>query len=90
MKEELLRIGLEQEVDRWSGKTIDDLRARLAQPLCYVSKINDEAYRTEVQVLEDLPDYVHVVVAVDDLSFRKSMRPMTTSFLVHSDGRVER
>jgi hypothetical protein len=46
-------------------------------------------HQFEVQMIEHQPDYVHVVVSIDDGSFLRSISPMTRSFIVRRDGRVE-
>lgn len=43
----------------------------------------------EVDMLEKNDTYVHVAVAISDNSFFRSMFPLSTSFLVYKDGRID-
>lgn len=89
MTDAKLRKGVEEEVRRWSAKSFAELRHELQAPVCYWSESRDFKYEVEVQLIEDTSDYLHVVVSVDDGSLRKSVRPVSSSFLVFQDGRVD-
>jgi hypothetical protein len=41
-------------------------------------------------MIEQEPEYLHILVSVDDGSFRKFVAPLTRGFIVHRDGRVEK
>lgn len=90
MRKEKLLQALRSEVNQWSSQTSGQLRSQLEETLSYSSKLDDEAYQVQIEVLEDTDTYVHVLVAVDDGSLWRGMNPLSTSFLVHDDGRVDR
>jgi hypothetical protein len=46
-------------------------------------------YQVEVQLLDSKHEYVHIGVSVDDGGWR-SFFPMSTTFIVRADGRVEK
>ena len=87
MTREQLAAVLVAEVDRWSAKSREQLLTELSDVAAYSAA--DGAYQVEVEILERC-EYVHVVVAVDAGSFRRSFNPLCSTFLVHSDGRVEK
>jgi hypothetical protein len=90
MKTSQLREILLKEVDRWAQKSIDELRSA-QYPVSYNNgKKGQDYYQTKVIMLEDLPEYVHIGVAVDDGGIRAFILPPSTSFIVHADGRVEK
>ena len=47
-------------------------------------------HQFEVQMIENEPEYAHVIVSIDDGSFMRSFAPLTCGFIVHRDGRVEK
>ena len=82
-RRERWKIVLAQEVARWSALTADELRAHARRNDwdCYVVKLNGEEYQVEVELLEDTPDYVHVIVAVDDGTLPASILPASDTFI---------
>ena len=89
MKREDLRPYLNKEVETWSSKSHSALREELRKG--YVKAEPGMPYHVEVQVLEDREDYVHVFVAVcSEQAAWSCYHPLSTSFLVYRDGRVDR
>jgi hypothetical protein len=87
-KSELQRL-LDAEVDQLSRRSYARLVDDLPDVLAYERGGGASYHQFEVQMIEHQPDYVHVVVSIDDGSFLRSISPMTRSFIVHRDGRVE-
>ena len=87
-KSELQRL-LDAEVDQLSRRSYARLVDDLPDVLAYERGGGASYHQFEVQMIEHQPDYVHVVVSIDDGSFFRSISPMTRSFIVHRDGRVE-
>jgi hypothetical protein len=89
VKREDLWPYLEAEVTRWSAKSYESLREQLIQG--HEECEAGAAYHLEVQLLENRADYVHVMVAVCSESAKWScFHPLSTSFLVYRDGRVDK
>jgi hypothetical protein len=88
-RKELSRC-LRREVDKWAAESFDDLRRKLARAVHYRSMIEGQEYQVEAQLLEDTEDYAHVAVSVDDGTLARSVVPLSTSFLVYRDGRVDK
>ena len=90
MKREELRPYLEREVEKWSVKSYAMLREELQQGL-YADAQEGLEYHVEVELLENRDDYVHVMVAVcSPRAGWSCYHPLSTSFLVYRDGRVEK
>jgi hypothetical protein len=73
-----LQAVLDDELRRWQAKSYDELIA-LDDPLGYEL---EGGFQVEVNVLERMPEYVHVGVAVDDGTFLRSCVPLTSSVIV--------
>ena len=78
---------LRREVERWSAKPFDVLVTELEDVVAYSCEEPD-FYQVEVQALERIAEYIHVSVAVDHGGWRAFV-PVSTSFLVYQDGRVD-
>ena len=90
MRREDLRPYLKAEVEKWSAKTYGALRPELAKGP-HVECEEGAAYHSEVLLLEDRDDYVHVGVEVCSEHARWScFHPLSTTFLVYRDGRVDK
>ena len=89
MKKAQLQSLLDAEVDAWAKKPYATLIEELPDVVAYERGDGADAHQFEVQMLEHEPDYVHVCISIDDGSFRWSFAPLTRSFIVHRDGRVE-
>lgn len=89
MNNEKLKWILEQEKEKYTGKTYEEL-ITLKDPTVYECGIRDDWYQVEVQILEKNEEYVHIAVNVDDGKFPKAFVPFSTSFLVYKDGRIDK
>ena len=90
MKRKELGPYLEAEVDKWSAKSYEVLRQELKGGSHEVAEKGTE-YHTEVVLLEDRHDYVHVMVSVSsERAPWNCFHPLSTSFLVYRDGRVDK
>jgi len=78
-----------REALAWSRKPIGSLRRELKGAIGYERDCEGERLQFEVLLLEDETDCMHVCVSVDDGSIRWACNPVSTSFLAHSDGRVD-
>ena len=87
-KSELHRL-LDAEVDELSRRSYARLVDDLSDVLAYERGSGAGHHQFEVQMIEHEPGYVHVAVSVDDGSFLRSIAPLTRSFIVHRDGRIE-
>ena len=88
-KIELQRL-LDAEVDAWSSKTFARLVEELSDVVAYQRGDKTEFHQFEIELIEREADYIHVAVSVDDGSFRRSLAPLSRSFIVFRDGRVEK
>jgi hypothetical protein len=82
-----LRRCLDREVDRWSTKPYEALKTELRDVVAYSVGEESEFYQVEVQLVESLHEYLHVLIAVEDGGWRAFV-PVSTSFLSYRDGRV--
>ncbi len=90
MKREDLGVFLEREVARWSAKSHEVLRQELREGNHTEAEAGAE-YHLEVDLLENREDYVHVSVAVcSEKAGLSCLHPLSASFLVYRDGRVEK
>ena len=80
---------LEHELDEWTKIPLDELNARLKDVCAYERGEPPNQYQVEVQLLESTPEYVHVSIGVDS-GMRTAFKPLSASFLVFRDGRVDR
>ena len=90
MKADELKHCLDREVELWCRKDYRTLLKELKDVVAYEGSDVSSKYQVEVQLLESTPEYVHVMVAVDDGTLFRSFKPLSWSFIVHSDGREER
>jgi len=88
MKKEYLRRALQAEVDAQALKSYDEFM-QLDEEIVHEKGRGDNWYQVEVQVLEKTEEYVHVSVSVDDGGWR-AFFPLTRSFLIYKDGRVDK
>ena len=81
MRRETWKPILEDEVQRWCGKTFGQLQAELQDEVVYEVERAGCKYQVEVQVLERSADRLHVMVAVDDGTLPRSLMPMCETFV---------
>ena len=76
---------LDAEVARWSGIPWERLVMELRDVQEYQVEDESKEYQVEVQLVENTADYVHVIVSVDDGTFRRSIVPLTRGFIKRKD-----
>lgn len=59
----------------------EQLVTELRELRAYQVEVESKKYQVEVQLLENTPDYIHVIVSVDDGSLPRSLVPLTHSFI---------
>ncbi len=89
MDKEKLKLFLDQERDKFASKTHEEL-SKLKDPTVYESGVGDSWNEVEDQVLEKNNQYIHIGISVDDGKFPRAFVPLSTSFLVYKDGRVDK
>lgn len=77
-----------QEFARWKARSYADLRAVLSDVVAYAREGAGGPYQVEVQLLENRPDYVHVLVSVC-APHGLVCRPLSESFIRYADGRLD-
>jgi len=79
---------LDAEIKRWSEKSYEELRSQLSELVVYEVEFDSKQHQIEVELLESTPDYLHVLISVDDGTLA-SLRPMTGSFIRQASHRDE-
>lgn len=89
------RAVYDEELARWKAKSYADLQVALsdviARDTCcvhYDREVPGGPYQIEVQLLENEPDYLHVLVSVC-APHGLICRPISGGFIRHADGRVD-
>ena len=90
MDKTALQSLLDREIEEWSSKSFSKLIEELADVVTFQRGGKPDFHQFEVQMIEQEPEYLHILVSVDDGSFRKFFAPLTRGFIVHRDGRVEK
>jgi hypothetical protein len=86
-RREQWRPVLDAEVERWSAKSCEQLRADLTETQVYEVVFNGKNHQVEVELLENTDKYFHVGVSVDDGNIPASFRPLSASFIREKPGR---
>jgi hypothetical protein len=89
MTEAQLRELLSQETLAWAERSPADIVAELAKPQTYRRGAGDTWHEIEVTLLEATDEYIHVKTSINDGSLVWALEPMTSSFLIYRDGRIE-
>jgi hypothetical protein len=89
MTEAQLRELLMQETLAWAERSPTDIVADLAKPATYRRGTGDTWHEIEVMLLEATDDYIHVKTSIHDGSLVWALKPITSSFLIYRDGRIE-
>lgn len=89
MTETQLRELLTQETLAWAERSPADIVADLAKPQTYRRGTGAAWHELEVVLIEATDDYIHVRTSINDGSLAWSLKPMTSSFLIYRDGRIE-
>jgi hypothetical protein len=80
-RRDIWRRVLAAEVQRWSALSAEELLAKLDDIQVYEVTLDGKPHQVEVQLLQDRPEYVQVMVAVDDGSLPQSIVPVTEIFI---------
>lgn len=89
MTEAHLKDLLAQESLAWAERSPADIVADLAKPHVYQRGEGDGWHELEIRLLEATDEYIHVQTSVHDGSLVLSLKPITSSFLIFRDGRIE-
>ena len=89
MTEGQLRELLSQETLAWAEREPADIVADLEKPRTYARGEGDTWHEFEIVLLEASSDYIHVKTSVHDGSLIWSLTPLSSSFLIYRDGRIE-
>lgn len=89
MTEAQLRELLSQETLEWAEKSPADIVAELAKPQTYHRGADATWHEFEVTLLEATDEYIHVRTSVHDGSLVWALKPITATFLIYRDGRIE-
>jgi hypothetical protein len=89
MTEAQLRERLSQETLAWAERSPADIVAELAKPQTYRRGTGDTWHEIEVTLLEAADDYIHVKTSIRDGRLVWALKPITSSFLIYRDGRIE-
>jgi len=89
MTEAQLRELLSQETLAWAERSPADIVTELAKPQTYCRGTGDTWHEIEVTLLEATDDYIHVKTSIHDGSLVWALKPITYSFLIYRDGRIE-
>jgi hypothetical protein len=90
MDKTALQSLLDREIEEWSSKSFTKLIEELADVVAYPRGGKSDFHQFEVQMIEKEPEYLHVLVSIDDGSLRRSFSPLTRGFIIYRDGRVEK
>jgi hypothetical protein len=80
-RRDLWRKVLAAEVQRWSALSAEELLVKLSDIQVYEVMLDGKPHQVEVQLLEDTPEHVQVMVGVDDGSLPASLRPESDTFI---------
>jgi hypothetical protein len=89
MTEARLRELLSQETIAWVERSPADIVSQLAKPQTYRRGAGDTWHEIELTLLEATDDYIHVKTTIHDGSLAWALAPITSSFLIYRDGRIE-
>ena len=89
MTETQLRELLSRETLAWAEKSPADIVAELATPQKLARGAGESWHELEVTLLEATDEYIHVRTSIHDGSLALALKPITSSFLVYRDGRIE-
>src|SRR5262245_50204096 len=84
-----LRELLSQETLAWVERSPADIVAELAKPQTYRRGTGGGWHEIEVTLLEATDDFIHVKTSIHDGSLVWALKPITSSFLIYRDGRIE-
>jgi hypothetical protein len=79
---ERCRAVLDAELRNWTSLTAAELAAALTEERHYEVERDSFDYQVEVQLLEETPACLHVLISVDDGSLRIACSPESADFIV--------
>lgn len=68
---------LEAELKKWQRERPSELRVALGRPVCYEAA---GGLQIEAQIVEETPQFIHVLLSVDDGSLPASLLPLSANF----------
>ena len=80
MRERCRKV-LQSELTHWASLSSDDLLTEIRNRDAYEVVADAKRYQIELVLLENIPKYLHVCIAVDDGSLLASLRPEAASFI---------
>lgn len=89
MDKHQLKSLLDAELRVWAAKPFDHLLQELSEVVAYERGEGSDVHQFEVQILEQEDTALHVCIAIDDCTMFRSIRPLTSGFSAHRDGRTE-
>jgi hypothetical protein len=89
MTEAQLRELLSKETIAWAEREPADIVAELGTPQIYRRGAGDTWHELEVTLVEATDEYIHVKTSIHDGGLVWSLKPITSSFLIYRDGRIE-
>jgi hypothetical protein len=89
MTEAQLRELLARETVAWAERSPADIVADLAEAKTIQRGQGESWHELEVKLLECNDEYIHVQTSVHDGSLAFALKPLTSSFLIYRDGRIE-
>ena len=89
MTEAQLRELLSEETLTWAERSPADIVAELAKPQTYRRGEGANWHEIEATLLEATDDYIHVQTSIHDGGLVWALTPITSSFLIYRDGRIE-
>lgn len=77
---------LESELKKWAELSYAQIVSKLRETEeCYEVEVNSTTYQVEIAILERTDSYLHLSISVDDGSLPASLRPASSSFIVHKN-----
>ena len=86
LTEQQLKELLSAELQIWARKPFAQLVAELSDVQGYERGADDCWHQFEVMLVENTPEYIHVLISVDDGSIRWACSPITSGFIVTRTG----
>jgi hypothetical protein len=75
---------LEDEVRQWSSRSYEDVAAQ-PKLTAYERERDGVVYQVEVEILVRRPEWIQLMIAVDDCTLRSAFSPATEIVIVHRD-----
>jgi hypothetical protein len=82
LNKEMGIISKSKNFQKWHSTKKDNIN--------YIKKVKGHKLQVEINILEIEKDYVHIGVCVDDGKFWNTLMPVSSSFIICKDGRIEK